>query len=219
MTSLESTTSRPGRFVLLALAGAVAASVATIAPADAQDFDRVMVRTHVSGIFLDATSATTEGLDLSVENTITMGADLTLFATPNIGVNLLAAFIAPEVIQETDEGEASLGSISALPPALTVQYHFLPDQTFRPYLGVGGSWVTVLDETGALEDLAVDIDDGFGLVGQAGFNAAVVDGVFVMADFRWVEIMNDPEVAVQGTVADELDFRHFILSGGVGFSF
>lgn len=214
MNSLRSTPTA-ARLGIGALAAAVALAVTAPRPAEAQDFDRVMVRTHVSAIFLDAQSATTDGLDLDVDNTVTMGADLTVFATRNIGVNLLAAFIAPEV----RAGGESLGSVDALPPALTIQYHFLPAEKFRPYLGVGGSWVTFFDESGALETELVEIDDGFGLVGQAGFNASIVDGVFLMGDFRWVEIMNDPEVTVAGAVADELDFRHYILSFGVGFSF
>lgn len=213
MRSLRSTS--PVRQALCALAVALVASLAAPVDARAQDFDRAMVRTHVSVILLDAQSATTEGLDLDVDNTVTMGADLTLFATETVAFNLLAAFIAPEV----RSGAASLGSVDALPPALTLQYHFLPGEKFRPYLGAGGSWVTFFDESGALETDLVEIDDGFGLVGQAGFNAYIVDGIFVMGDFRWVEIMNDPEVTAAGSVVDELDFRHFILSGGVGFTF
>lgn len=217
MDSLRST-STAARLGFGVLAAAVALSAAAPRPAEAQDFDRVMVRTHVSAVFLDVQSSPPtglDGLDLDVENTVTMGADLTVFATRNIGVNLLAAFISPEV---RSAGE-SLGSLDALPPALTLQYHFLPEEKFRPYLGVGGSWVTFFEKSGSLEQLDVEVDDGFGLVGQAGFNASVVDGVYVMGDFRWVEIMNDPSVTVGGTLADELDFRHFILSGGVGFSF
>lgn len=218
MDSLRST-STAARFGFGVLAAAVALVATAPRPVQAQDFDRVMVRTHVSAIILDAQSATTDGLDLDVANTVTVGADLTLFATPTVAFNLLAAFISPEVSSGPAGLNASLGSVDALPPALTVQYHFMPGERFRPYLGAGGSWVTFFDQSGDLENLNVEIDDGFGLVGQAGFNAFVTDNVAVMADFRWVEIMNDPEVTVGGDLADELDFRHFILSGGVGFTF
>ena len=201
---------------------AVGLAVTAPRPVAGQDFDRVMVRTHVSAIFLDAKSAPptgVAGLDLDVGNTVTVGADLTVFATPNLAFNLLAAFISPEVKSGPGGLDKSLGSVDALPPALTVQYHFLPDGKFRPYLGVGGSWVTFFNQSGDLANLNVDISDAFGVVGQGGFNGYVTDHLAVMLDFRWVEILNKPDVTVDGTLADKLDFRHYILSGGVGFTF
>ncbi len=222
MTSHAGPHSVAARFALGALTAAVALAVTAPRPATGQAFDRVMVRTHVSAIFLDAKSsppAGLAGLDLDVGNTVTVGADLTVFATPNVAFNLLAAFISPEVKSGAAGLNKSLGSVDALPPALTVQYHFLPDGKFRPYLGAGGSWVTFFDQSGDLQNLNVEISDAFGLVGQGGFNAYVTDHLAVMMDFRWVEILNKPDVKVGGVVADRLDFRHFILSGGVGFSF
>ena len=221
MTSHAGPHSGAARLALGALGAAVALAVAAPRPVAGQDFDRVMVRTHVSAIFLDAKSAPPTGLaglDLDVSNTVTVGADLTVFATPAVAFNLLAAFISPHVKSGPAGLNASLGSVDALPPVLTVQYHFLPGQKFRPYLGVGGSWVTFFDQSGSLENLNVEIGDAFGLVGQGGFNAYVTDHLAVMLDFRWVEIMNKPDVTVNGTLADKLDFRHYILSGGVGFS-
>ena len=222
MTSHAGPHSGATRLVLGALGVAVALAVTAPRPVAGQDFDRVMVRTHVSAIFLDAKSAPptgVAGLDLDVGNTVTVGADLTVFATPNLAFNLLAAFISPEVKSGPGGLDKSLGSVDALPPALTVQYHFLPDGKFRPYLGVGGSWVTFFNQSGDLANLNVDISDAFGVVGQGGFNAYVTDHLAVMLDFRWVEILNKPDVTVDGTLADKLDFRHYILSGGVGFTF
>jgi outer membrane protein len=210
------------RIAIGALTAAVALAVTAPRPAAGQDFDRVIVRTHISAIFLDAKSAPPTGmagLDLDVSNTVTVGADLTVFATPTVAFNLLAAFISPHVTSGPGGLDASLGSVDALPPVLTVQYHFMPGEKFRPYLGVGGSWVTFFDNSGDLENLNVDIGDAFGLVGQGGFNAYVTDHLAVMLDFRYVEILNNPDVNVNGTLTDKLDFRHYILSGGVGFSF
>jgi outer membrane protein W len=100
MTSHAGPHSGATRLVLCALGVAVGLAVTAPRPVAGQDFDRVMVRTHVSAIFLDAKSAPptgVAGLDLDVGNTVTVGADLTVFATPNVAFNLLAAFISPEV--------------------------------------------------------------------------------------------------------------------------
>lgn len=176
---------------------------------------RWMIRSHVSGVLIDGTS--TE-LGLDVGDDLAVGMDITFFPTPKVGVNLLAAFISPEVTAMDDGEEISLGSVKALPPAMTVQYHFPAGESFRPYLGVGGSLVAFFDETGTLAEVNTEIDPGLGLVGQGGFNAFVADGIVFMADFRWVEILNDPEVTTD-IGDDELDFRHFVLSTGIGFSF
>lgn len=215
MRSLCRACSIPSKALLAAVVAAVALAVAAPSSADAQDFDRWMVRSHVSAVFIDAQS---DALLLDVGNDLAVGADVTLFASRNVAVNLLAAFISPEVTAMDDGEEISLGSVKALPPAMTVQYHFPAGESFRPYLGVGGSLVAFFDETGTLAEVNTEIDPGLGLVGQGGFNAFVADGIVFMADFRWVEILNDPEVTTD-IGDDELDFRHFVLSTGIGFSF
>lgn len=186
----------------------------TRADAQSTGFDRWMVRTHTTGVLFDAES-NPEALALDVEETITAGADVTYFPHRNVGVNLLAAFISPEV---TSGGE-SLGSVDALPPVLTVQYHFLTEGPVRPYVGGGGSYVNFFGNTGVLDgDQAdADIDDGWGVAGQGGLNVFLSESFSLMADFRWVSILNDPTVETE-LGNDELELNHAIISMGAGFS-
>lgn len=176
------------------------------------DASRWMVRSHVSGVLIDGTSP---ALQLDVGNALAVGTDITFFATPKIGVNLLAAFISPEV--EAGTPETSIGSVDALPPALTLQYHFMDEGPIRPYLGAGASLVTFFNYTGTLETADVDIDPGFGPVAQGGLNLYVSDRFAVMADVRWVWLLNDPSVT-SALGNDELDFSHGILSVGLGYT-
>ncbi|XLM23340.1 OmpW family protein, partial [Chromobacterium piscinae] len=37
----------------------------------------------------------------------------------------------------TTNAFGDLGKVSVLPPTLTLQYHFMPEATFRPYVGAG----------------------------------------------------------------------------------
>lgn len=196
-----------------AMALAVLLAVAAFpASAWAQDGDW-LVRPHLAGVLIDADS---EGLGLEVDNAITAGTDVTYFVTPKIGVNLLAAFISPEVEAETEAETVSLGSVDALPPVLTVQYHFLDQGSVRPYLGAGGSLVAFFGYSGTLEAVDADIETGFGPAVQGGVNLWATDRFAVMADFRWVWLLNDPEVRTD-IGDDELDFQHGIVSLGVGF--
>lgn len=203
---------RPATAGLLALAVLVAAAAAP-RPAAAQDH-RWMVRPHLTGVFVDAES---EALGLEVGDALTLGTDVTFFATPKVAVNLLAAFISPEVEAGEDPDETNLGSVDALPPALTVQYHFLDRGPVRPYVGAGGSLVEFFGFTGTLEAVNAEIDTGFGPVVQGGVNLYATDRFVVMGDLRWVWLLNDP--GVQTDIGDdELDFNHGIVSLGVGFT-
>lgn len=175
---------------------------------------RWLVRPHVAGALIDADS---DQLDLDVGNAITAGTDVTYFATPRIGVSLLAAFISPEVEAGTGDEATSLGSVDALPPVLTLQYHLLPEGPVRPYLGAGGSLVEFFGFSGTLEGANADIDTGLGPAVQGGVNVFATERLVVMGDVRWVWLLNDPEV--QSDVGnDELDFQHAILSLGIGFT-
>lgn len=39
--------------------------------------------------------------------------------------------------QEVTAGGVPVGTVKHLPPTLTLQYHFAPDASFRPYAGAG----------------------------------------------------------------------------------
>ncbi len=39
----------------------------------------------------------------------------------------------------------ALGSVNLLPPTLTAQWNFMPDQTFDPYVGAGLAYVRDMD--------------------------------------------------------------------------
>ena len=200
-------------FSLSALMILALAVVIPPSPATAQETaDRWMVRTFVSGVVFDAGS---DVLDLEAEPTVTAGADVTYFPTRHIGVNALAAFISPE-IEALDES-MNLGSVDALPPVLTVQYHFVREGPVQPYVGGGGSYVNFFGESGRLDDVNAEIDDGWGIAGQAGVNLFPSRRFAVIADFRWVSILNDPDVTTD-LGNDELELDHAIISLGVGFS-
>lgn len=199
-------------FGALCAAALLAAAIAP-SPASAQE-GAWLVRPHLAGALIDAES---EALDLDVGNALTAGVDVTYFATSRIAVNVLAAFISPEVDAGTGDEAVSLGSVDALPPVLTVQYHFLERGPVRPYVGGGGSMVAFFGYSGTLETVNADIETGIGPAVQGGVNLHATDRFLVMADVRWVWLANDPGVETD-LGDDELDFQHGIVSLGVGFT-
>ena len=62
----------------------------------------------------------------------------TYFLTNHWALQLIAASTHHRISAgDTSLGHVDVGNAWVLPPTLTVQYHFLPDDRFSPYVGVG----------------------------------------------------------------------------------
>lgn len=77
--------------------------------------------------------------ELSVDNNIIPELDVSYYITKNIAAELILALgTKHDVIIKGDAlstvGNQNLGSINALPPTLTLQWHFNPDQTLAQVL-------------------------------------------------------------------------------------
>lgn len=197
--------------------GAVPAETATTVSQTAESFGAGswMVRSLVLGALIDGQS---EGpLSLDTGEDIAVGADVTYFLSDRLALNLLAAFVTPEVTSDAEGVPPSLGSVKAVPPALTLQFHLAPEESVRPYVGAGVSYTNFFDVTGTLDEVDAEIEDGLGVAGQAGVNIPIHEAVSFAADFRWVFILNDPEVTT--TLADDelKDLNWPIIAVGLGF--
>lgn len=196
---------------LLLAAGGISSATAQMT----EDEKQWMVRTTLSGIFFDLDS---EALNLDADDDVNVTMDVTYFPDPHVGVNALVGFTTPSLdgIPPGETARQPLGSVHALPPTLTVQYHPVVRGVVRPYVGAGGNLTFFYEESGTLEAVETEIDPGLGVAGQAGVNLMVSDAFVISADFRWVSILNDPEVTT--TVGDdELDLNFGVASLGVGF--
>lgn len=97
---------------------------------------------------------------------------------------------------ETAAGRVRLGETYHLPPTLSVQYHFSPDSTIQPYVGLGVNWTLFFDEgiTEAAESLGfrgLDLDDSIGVAAQFGMDMSLTDRWLLNADVRWINIETD----------------------------
>lgn len=90
-----------------------------------------MWRIRAINIAPDTSSAPVAGVDASNETVPEL--DFTYFVNKNVGVELILATSRHQV---TLNG-ANLGKVSLLPPTLTLQYHFYPNETIKPYVGAG----------------------------------------------------------------------------------
>ena len=171
------------------------------------------------------------GAELTVSDKVIPELDISYYITKNIAAELILALGTRHNV--SIEGEAGavvpnqdLGSVNLLPPTLTVQWHFNPDQTIDPYVGAGINYTNFLDRNlkvnnGALAGTKIKVDsDSWGYALQAGVDINLKDGWLINLDAKYVNIETDVKLNVAGwTKIDSLDINPWVLGIGIGKKF
>lgn len=117
-------------------------------------------------------------------------------------------------------GLGTVASVEHRPTTLGVNYHFLPQGKFRPFLGVGYGWINVSGERtlGALAGLGIDGDNADGISFTLGADYYVTDAFFIRADVRKLDFDTEVSVETLGNVGTaEVDPLVYGLSAGLRF--
>ena len=78
------------------------------------------------------------GGDVNISNSFIPELDFTYFFNKNVAAELILGTTKHKVVDEKSAlGDVDLGSVWLLPPTLTLQYHFYPTKTLKPYVGAG----------------------------------------------------------------------------------
>ena len=129
---------------------------------------------------------------------------------------------------ETSVGNQNLGTVNLLPPTLTAQWHFNPDQTIDPYIGAGVNYTHSFDpkltfSDGAFDGTAIKIQrNRFGVVGQAGVDVNLGSGWLINADVKYVTLNTNVKAELAPgvwTKIDDLDINPWVLGIGIGKKF
>jgi outer membrane protein len=119
--------------------------------------------------------AVTPGANGSLSNAFVPELDITYFFTKNIAAELILG-TSPHTVKGRSVLAASknLGSTWALPPTLTLQYHFTNFGAFKPYVGVGVNYTLFYGEqhgNRALPGLYnFRVQSAAGVAAQVGFD-------------------------------------------------
>jgi outer membrane protein len=197
-------------------------------PCWAADESPWMVRVRALGIYPDESSSTftLAGVPISgqanVDDAYTLDLDISYFFTPNIAVELTLTYAQHDVnATATPLGYIDLGSLDLLPPTLTLQYHFLPNNKFRPYIGAGLSYVLIPNEDSG-DALSVNYDDGqVGFALQAGFDYFFTKNWCLNVDVKkvWVDVDATVEVLPGAFVKTTVDVDPWLIGIGIGYRF
>ncbi|CAG9182121.1 OmpW/AlkL family protein [Cupriavidus pampae] len=139
--------------------------------------------------------------------------DVTYFIVPHIAVELMAT--VPQSQDVSLDGN-KIGTFRHLPPALTLQYHFLPEGTFRPYVGAGVNVTRIYGANLANNSLTLD-RWSVGPVLQIGMDYKLTKNWFLNLDAKksWIS----SNVYAGGTKVSAVQLNPWLFSAGVGYRF
>ncbi|MFN2382418.1 MAG: OmpW family protein [Guyparkeria sp.] len=158
------------------------------------------------------------GARVEADSGTSLGLNFTYMATDNIGVQLLAAWPFKHDIEGAGAlaGIGKVGETKHLPPTVTAQWHFAPQSTIRPFVGVGVNYTNFFSEdtTGALAGQSLKLDDSWGLAGELGVDIDIGNNWFVSGQVWYMDI--DTEATVAGAVSFDVHIDPWVYMIGIG---
>ena len=122
--------------------------------------------------------------------------DISYFFTPNWAAELVLTYPQKHTVKVDG---TSIGSFRHLPPTLTLQYHFLPNATFSPYLGAGINYTRI---SSVKLDSDIDLErNSWGLALQAGFVVKLNRNWSINVDVKKVQIRSDVSMGASRSAA------------------
>lgn len=160
----------------------------------------------------DDTLNTGEG---RLNNDVVPEVDFSYFLTDNLALELIAATTQHDLTWQNPD--LDVGSVRLLPPTLTLQYHFMPENRWSPYVGAGVNY-TFFYDTKPGQFNSVKYDDGFGYAFQAGFDYAISGPWSVNLDVK--KIFLDTDVSINnGANTSKAHLDPWVFGVGVGYRF
>ncbi len=182
-----------------------------------------MIRVRALGVLPQAgasLSGAPAGYGVAITNSGVPELDITYFFTKNIAAELILGVTPHEV-----KGKGSIAAFGdivstvALPPTLTLQYHFTDFGAFKPYVGVGVNYTIYFDTTVKNPGAApASIKPSWGIAGQIGFDYMIDQHWGFNVDVK--KILMEPSVRLAGgAISGTVKINPWIIGAGVTYRF
>ena len=160
------------------------------------------------------------GGGIGITRSLVPELDLSYFFTDNWAVELILA-VTPHkaTARNTAVGDVTLGKTVLLPPTLSAQYHFLPHEKIRPYIGAGLNYTVFFNtKDESIADLHFKNNLGYAL--QAGVDVALTDRWMLNFDVKKLFLSTKASMWAGPTrVQANVDINPWIIGAGVGYRF
>ena len=177
--------------------------------------ERFQIRARVIGVAPDDDSSVNIGGETDVSTEVVPEVDVTYFITENIAAELIAATAKHEI---THSAAGDLGDAWILPPTLTLQYHFMPDNKFSPYVGAGVNYSYFYGEDEAAGFTDLEVEGGFGTALQVGADYWLNEHWGLNVDVKKLYLNIDGKLN-GGAVRADIDLDPWIIGAGASYRF
>lgn len=185
--------------------------------ADAKSFsdNPWQLRLRAINVDPDEESTTSIGADVDAKSAIVPEFDITYFVTKNIAAELILATANHDMYTNTG---LDLGDVWILPPTLTLQYHFMPEEKIRPYVGAGINYTFFYDANKSTSINRIEYDDTFGYALQAGADFMIDDHWGINLDVKKVYLPVDVSIN-GGSITADVDLDPWVFGTGITYKF
>lgn len=173
---------------------------------------------RLRAVDLQSANKDSTGLDLTINDKVIPGVDISYFLTPQIAVELVLTYPQKQTIRSNG---TDIGSLKHLPPTLTAQYHFTSFGAFKPYVGAGLNYTRFSSvrfdpavQTARQPSLS---KNNVGLVVQVGFDYEFIKNTYFNVDAKKVQIRTD--VSSAGTEVGTFEVDPWLIGVGIGRRF
>ena len=154
-------------------------------------------------------------LNLNAKNQTIPELDISYFFTKNIAAELVLTY--PQRV-DVRAGQASLGTVTALPPTLLAQYHFTQFGPLKPYVGAGVNYTRFGSrELNNGSDFYSVEKSSVGYAAQIGADYMLTKNWGINLDVKYLQIKTD--VIFGGASVGTLDLSPIATSVGVTYKF
>lgn len=172
-----------------------------------------LVRVRALNMQVDnGNSPNVSGAKVEINNKTFPEIDFVYNFTRNVSAELVLTY--PQKHDVSLQG-TKIGTIKHLPPALLLQYQFLPGEKINPYVGAGVNYTRFMS---ANLPAGITTDkSSAGYAVQAGADIEIAKNVYLNLDFKRVNIETDVKVA--GAKLTTLKVNPNLISIGIGWRF
>ncbi len=155
---------------------------------------------------------------VTVDSAASLGLNFSYFFTNNLSAEVLAAYPFEHDIRLAGGGP-KVASTEHLPPTVSVQYHFMPDNAFKPYVGAGLNYTTFFSTKtfGALEGTKLSLDDSWGLAGEIGADLFLGEKWLLNFSARYIDI--ETKATLDGRSLGDVKIDPWVYTFAAGIKF
>jgi len=154
---------------------------------------------------------------ITVSRKLIPEVDITRFLGKNVAAELILTY--PQQ-HDVELSGTKIGTFKHLPPVLSLQYHFAPEATIRPYIGLGANLTLISSVKLAVPGVgALDLENySVGVSGQGGVDVKIGPKLYLNADVKYVTLASDVFLK-GGAKVSAVTLNPWLIGAGLAYRF